>query len=84
MHINNYTPWHIIIYMYVCSTDACHVKFKASKLEYIRVSHVLVHCFAHLVSTAIAYDICVFETKHLFSTDTPTRVCYSRVGVSVK
>ena len=82
MHKNNYTPWHIKIYMYVVQTRINN-EVKASKLEYIRVLHVLVHCFAHMVSTAVAYTICVFEAKHLLSTNTLTRVCYSRVGIPV-
>ena len=35
----------------------------------------------HMVSTAVGYNICVFEAKHLLSTNTPTRVCYNRVGL---
>ena len=61
------------------------VKSTASKLEYIRVLHVLMYCFAHMVSTAVAYtsNICVFEAKHLLSTNIPTRFCYSRVVLPV-
>ena len=82
MHKNNYTPWYIKIYMYVVQM---HIKseVKASKLEYIRVLQVLVHCFAHMVSTVVAYNICVFEAKHLLSTNTQARVCYNRVGLPV-
>ena len=70
------------IYMYVVQM---HIKseVKSFEVEYIRVLHVLVHCFAHMVSTAVAYNICVFEAKHILSTNIPTRVCYSRVGLPV-
>ena len=63
-----------------------HIKSEVKSFE-VRVYqdlHVLVHCFAHMVSTAVAYNIlCAFEAKHLLSTNTPTRVCYSRVGLPV-
>ena len=78
MYKNNYTPWHIEIYMYVVQM---HIKSEVKSFE-VRVYQVL-HCFAHMVSIAVAYNICVFEANHLLSTNTPTRVCYSRVGLPV-
>ena len=75
---------HKIIIYHGTYVIQMHIKkSKASKLEYIRVLHVLVHCFAHMVYNAVAYNICIFEAKHLLSTNTPTRVCYSRVGLPV-
>ena len=37
----------------------------------------------HMVSTAVGNNICVFEAKHHLSTNTPTRVCYNRLGLPV-
>ena len=45
MHKNKKTPWHIKIYMYVVKM---HIK---SEVKSFRVLHVLVHCFAQMVST---------------------------------